>query len=120
MFENSSLKSKNRCNASMNRHSNTIKQQLFNKTTINLENGKTFTIVADNVSDINKYIEHVKLNGKELNELFVSGDPDKIKAFFENALNQTKNTDELTKLINKRKAQLKKKYQDQFQFDAYS
>ena len=50
---------------------------------------------------------------KELNELFVSGDPDKIKAFFENALNQTKNADELTKLINKRKAQLKKKYQDQ-------
>lgn len=47
---------------------------LFKRTTINLENGKTFTIVADNVSDTNKYIAHVKLNGTELNTTFLSHD----------------------------------------------
>jgi len=47
---------------------------LFKRTTINLENGKTFTIVADNVSDTNKYIEYVKLNGTELNTTFLSHD----------------------------------------------
>ncbi|MEM6719060.1 MAG: GH92 family glycosyl hydrolase [Bacteroidota bacterium] len=38
---------------------------LFDKATINLENGKTFTIVAKNVSKENKYIKSAKLNGKE-------------------------------------------------------
>ena len=47
---------------------------LFKKATINLENGKTFTIVADNVSDINKYIEHVKLNDKDLDVTHLSHD----------------------------------------------
>jgi predicted alpha-1,2-mannosidase len=47
---------------------------LFKKATINLENGKTFTIVADNVSDTNKYIEYVKLNGKDLDVTFLSHD----------------------------------------------
>lgn len=37
---------------------------LFDKATINLENGKQFTIVANNLSDDNIYIETVKLNGK--------------------------------------------------------
>lgn len=37
---------------------------LFPKATINLENGKTFTIVADSVSKTNKYIKSVELNGK--------------------------------------------------------
>jgi predicted alpha-1,2-mannosidase len=39
---------------------------LFNKTTINLENGKQFTIKANNLSDTNIYVEYVKLNGKDL------------------------------------------------------
>ncbi len=37
---------------------------LFDKTTINLENGKQFNIIANNLSDSNIYIESVKLNGK--------------------------------------------------------
>jgi predicted alpha-1,2-mannosidase len=47
---------------------------LFKKTTITLENGKTFTIVADNVSDTNKYIANVTLNGTELNNTFLNHD----------------------------------------------
>ena len=38
---------------------------LFDKVTIHLPNGKTFTILAKNVSKDNKYIQSVKLNGKE-------------------------------------------------------
>ena len=37
---------------------------LFNKASINLENGKVFTITAKDVSDTNKYINSVKLNGE--------------------------------------------------------
>ena len=37
---------------------------LFPKATINLENGKAFTIVADSISKKNKYIKSVKLNGR--------------------------------------------------------
>jgi len=47
---------------------------LFDKTAINLENGKTFTIVAKNVSDINKYVEYVTLNGVDLNKTFLKHD----------------------------------------------
>ncbi|MDT7833046.1 GH92 family glycosyl hydrolase [Flavobacteriaceae bacterium S356] len=38
---------------------------LFKKATINLENGNAFTILADSVSESNKYIKSVKLNGKK-------------------------------------------------------
>ena len=38
---------------------------LFKKATINLENGKQFTIVADNLSDSNFYIQSATLNGKK-------------------------------------------------------
>lgn len=38
---------------------------LFNKTTINLENNKTFTIKAHDISDKNIYIKSVKLNGND-------------------------------------------------------
>lgn len=38
---------------------------LFKRATINLENEKEFTIVADSVSSTHKYIESVKLNGKK-------------------------------------------------------
>ncbi|MBL4905736.1 MAG: GH92 family glycosyl hydrolase, partial [Flavobacteriaceae bacterium] len=37
---------------------------LFDRATINLENGKLFTIVAKQLSDKNIYIKSVKLNGK--------------------------------------------------------
>ena len=45
---------------------------LFDKATINLESGKQFNIIANNLSDTNIYIERVKLNGKTLNETFLS------------------------------------------------
>ncbi|MDG1041166.1 MAG: GH92 family glycosyl hydrolase [Polaribacter sp.] len=41
-----------------------IGSPLFKRASINLENGKTFTMVADSVSDKNKYIKSVQLNGE--------------------------------------------------------
>jgi predicted alpha-1,2-mannosidase len=45
---------------------------LFDKATINLESGKAFTIVANNLSDINIYIESATLNGKALEQTFIN------------------------------------------------
>ena len=47
---------------------------LFDKATINLESGKQFTIITNNLSDTNIYIESVKLNGKALNKTYLSHD----------------------------------------------
>ena len=41
---------------------------IFEKTSIRLENGKNFTIVAHHVSAQNKYIQSAQLNGKPLNQ----------------------------------------------------
>lgn len=46
----------------------TIGTPLFDEVTINLENGKQFKIVANNVSDDNKYIQSATINGKGLNK----------------------------------------------------
>jgi predicted alpha-1,2-mannosidase len=43
---------------------------VFDKTRIRLDNGKTFTLVANNNSRNNKYIQSVKLNGKPLEKLW--------------------------------------------------
>lgn len=51
-----------------------IGNPLFDKTTINLENGNQFTIVAHNISDNNSYIESVLLNGKSLNRTYLKHD----------------------------------------------
>ncbi len=45
---------------------------LFDKATINLENGKTFTIVANNSAKENKYIKSATLNGKDHPYSFIS------------------------------------------------
>lgn len=45
---------------------------LFDKVTINLENGNQFTMTTQNLSDTNIYIEHVFLNGKELDKTFIA------------------------------------------------
>jgi len=42
----------------------TIGSPVFEKTSIALDNGKTFTILAKNASKKNKYIQSAKLNGK--------------------------------------------------------
>ena len=40
--------------------------RLFNKATIHLKDGKTFTIVAPGNSRENKYVQKMLLNGREL------------------------------------------------------
>ncbi|MEH6537108.1 MAG: GH92 family glycosyl hydrolase [Psychroserpens sp.] len=45
---------------------------LFDKATINLENGKQFTILAQNLSDKNIYVEYAYLNGKTLDKTFIA------------------------------------------------
>ncbi|WP_308992390.1 GH92 family glycosyl hydrolase [Mariniflexile litorale] len=47
---------------------------LFDKSTINLENGKQFIIEAKNVSDKNFYIQAIKLNGENYNKTFITHD----------------------------------------------
>lgn len=47
-----------------------IGRPMFDKVTINLENGKKFTIIAHNNSRENKYIHKIVLNGKELSKPF--------------------------------------------------
>ena len=49
----------------------TIGTPLFHKTQINLENGKTFKIVAENISDKNIYIQSATLNGQLFNNSFI-------------------------------------------------
>ena len=44
---------------------------LFEKSTINLENGNTFIIEANNVSDKNFYIQSATLNGKKYNKSYI-------------------------------------------------
>jgi len=48
-----------------------IGNPLFPKATINLENGKQFTVVAHDISRTNKYIESATLNGKSLDRTFI-------------------------------------------------
>ncbi len=44
-----------------------IGSPLFEEVKIRLDNGNTFTIIANNCSKINKYIQSAKLNGEDLN-----------------------------------------------------
>lgn len=44
---------------------------LFEKLIINLDNGKTFTVIAPGVSKENKYVKSVKLNGEPLNRSYI-------------------------------------------------
>jgi predicted alpha-1,2-mannosidase len=52
----------------------TIGRPLFGKVEIPLANGKTFTIVTENNSNENKYVQNVMLNGKKLDALFFTHD----------------------------------------------
>ena len=51
-----------------------IGSPVFDKVTINLENGKKFVINATNVSDRNKYIQFAALNGKAFTKSFITHD----------------------------------------------
>ncbi|UWZ86092.1 GH92 family glycosyl hydrolase [Occallatibacter riparius] len=43
---------------------------VFQKATIHLKNGKDFVIVARNASRDNKYVQEIRLNGRELNQVW--------------------------------------------------
>jgi len=45
----------------------TIGSPVFSRVTINLQNGKQFTMIANNCSVVNKYIQSAKMNGQVLN-----------------------------------------------------
>jgi putative alpha-1,2-mannosidase len=49
-----------------------IGSPLFDKVSINLDNGKTFTVVAQNNSAENKYIQSATLNGQPYNRTYFS------------------------------------------------
>ncbi len=49
-----------------------IGSPLFEKASINLENGKSFTIKANNITPENKYINSVKLNGKNYEYSYIN------------------------------------------------
>jgi len=49
-----------------------IGSPIFEKSTLNLPNGKTFVIEAENVSNKNFYIQSATLNGKALNKTAIS------------------------------------------------
>ena len=45
---------------------------IFNKVTIDLENGKEFIVTAENVSDKNIYIQSIKLNGQNYKKTYLT------------------------------------------------
>ena len=47
---------------------------LFPEVKLNLENGKTFTVQANNVSRENIYIQSVKVNGKPYDKSYITHD----------------------------------------------
>ncbi len=49
-----------------------IGSPIFEKSTINISEGKTFTIIAEHTSDNNIYIQSATLNGKEFNRTNIS------------------------------------------------
>ncbi len=49
-----------------------IGSPLFEKATINLENGKTFTVVAEGISQEHIYISSASLNGEKLNRTYLN------------------------------------------------
>ncbi len=49
-----------------------IASPIFEKTTLSLANGKQFTIIAENTSNMNRYIQSATLNGKSFNQTHIS------------------------------------------------
>ncbi|MBP1840053.1 GH92 family glycosyl hydrolase [Formosa algae] len=45
---------------------------LFDKATLNLENGNTFTVLAENNSKANKYIQSITLNGTAIKQSYIT------------------------------------------------
>lgn len=49
-----------------------IGSPIFERTTLNVANGKTFVITAKNVSDSNRFIQSARLNGENFNRTTLS------------------------------------------------
>jgi len=49
-----------------------ITSPIFEKTTIKLKNGRTFTVIAKGASKTKKYIQKAYINGKEINTPYIS------------------------------------------------
>jgi putative alpha-1,2-mannosidase len=49
-----------------------IGSPLFSRIKIHLQNGKTFTVLAKNNSQVNKYIQSANLNGTELTKTTIT------------------------------------------------
>lgn len=49
-----------------------IGKPLFDKVDIQLENGETFTVLAENRADENAYVQEVRLNGNKLTEPYIT------------------------------------------------
>jgi predicted alpha-1,2-mannosidase len=52
----------------------TIGSPVFSKVQLQLQNGKTFTLIANKASVVNKYIQSARMNGKPLNEPWFTHD----------------------------------------------
>lgn len=65
---------------------------LFKKVTLQLENGKTFTIEAPNNSSENKYVQKIKRNGKEFKTNWISHEDILKGGSFHFIMNNTPNT----------------------------
>ena len=46
-------------------------QYVLKKITVHLQNGKTFTVIANGLSEANKYVESITLNGKKLSKNYI-------------------------------------------------
>ncbi|MCL2246471.1 MAG: GH92 family glycosyl hydrolase, partial [Lentimicrobiaceae bacterium] len=69
-----------------------IGSPIFDKATINLENGKQFVIIANNQSDKNIYIQSVKLNGKPYTKSYITYDAIKDGGTIEFVMDNQPNT----------------------------
>jgi putative alpha-1,2-mannosidase len=49
-----------------------IGSPIYSKAKINLENGKIFTVLSQNNSAKNKYVQSITLNGKPYNQIFIT------------------------------------------------
>lgn len=65
----------------------------FKKAVIKMDNGKTFTVLAPNVSAKNIYIQSVKLNGKKYDKSFISYDDIMKGGVLEFAMGEVPNKD---------------------------
>jgi len=71
----------------------TITSPIFEKTTIHLQNGNDFTVIAKGVSKQNKYIQRAFINGEEIDSPFISHDQIMSGATLELVLSELPNKD---------------------------